>query len=531
RIYGVHPMHELLNVATVLPAFLLVALVLLPRTLTNRQAGWLRQGVTVLAGLQLALALTSGLGRLGGWLSTETFQLIGMGSGPFELSFYLDGVASLMLILVGLVGWVICRFSVRYLDGEADQGKYYRFTAFTLGSVSLMVVSGNLLLFVATWVMTSLGLHRLLLHYGDRPAAKQAAWMKFVISRIGDASLLVAVVLIYQQLKTLDFASWMEATASTGADSSIELQIASFLLVLGAITKSAQLPFHSWLPQTMETPTPVSALMHAGIVNAGGYLIIRASSIVSLSPTAMTVLAVIGGVTACFGAVVMTTQNSIKKSLAYSTVAQMGFMMLQCGLGAFSAAMLHILAHSLYKAHAFLTSGNVLNDRRATAVETPADYPVSWVSRLTVSVMVLAIGGLSFAAFDVNPLTKPGGVLLGGILCLALVSWVNQALATGESAVLYRSLVLSGVLMSIYLASFRFIDSVVAVSTPAGSAPAMLWLVTAVAASGFAALLAIHQMIPASRHPAWMRAAYVHATNGFYLDAIGRRIFAPLTST
>ena len=149
-------------------------------------------------------------------------------------------------------------------------------------------------------------------------------------------------------------------------------ELIGILFVLGAMTKSAQFPFHSWLPDTMETPTPVSALMHAGVINAGGFLVIRLSPLVSLSPIALDLLALIGALTAMLGAVVMLTQTSIKRSLAYSTIAQMGFMMLQCGLGAFSAALLHIVAHSAYKAHAFLSSGSVLDSAARTRTEFKA---------------------------------------------------------------------------------------------------------------------------------------------------------------
>jgi len=129
------------------------------------------------------------------------------------------------------------------------------------------------------------------------------------------------------------------------------------LLVGVAMLKSAQFPFHSWLPDTMETQTPLSALMHAGIINAGGFLIVRLSPVVSLSPVALNTLAIVGAFTAIFASLVMMTQASIKRMLALSTIAQMGFMMLQCGLGAFSIAVLHIVAHSLYKAHAFFIVG------------------------------------------------------------------------------------------------------------------------------------------------------------------------------
>ena len=148
---------------------------------------------------------------------------------PIAATVYYDGVASLMLTLVSFVGWVICRYSIRYLDGEADQGRYFRWTAFTIGAVSLTVISGNLLMFVASWVMTSLGLHHLLLHYGHRPAAQRAAWTKFTISRFGDVSLIVAIAILYAEFKTLDFAELFTAARSVternGSDASGRLSV------------------------------------------------------------------------------------------------------------------------------------------------------------------------------------------------------------------------------------------------------------------------------------------------------------------
>jgi NAD(P)H-quinone oxidoreductase subunit 5 len=168
-----------------------------------------------------------------------------------------------------------------------------------------------------------------------------AARKKFLISRLGDLFLTAAMVLIVSSLGSGDFATIFAAADQLRADSqplNWALSLGATFLVLGAMTKSAQFPMHSWLPDTMETPTPVSALMHAGIINAGGFLVIRLSPLISLSHLALDLLAVVGTLTAVIGSVIMLTQPTVKRALAYSTMAQMGFMMLQCGLGAFAAA-------------------------------------------------------------------------------------------------------------------------------------------------------------------------------------------------
>ena len=176
-----------------------------------------------------------------------------------------------------------------------------------------MVLSADLLFFLLCWIATSLGLHQLLVHYRERPAAHQAAWRKFTFSRIGDLCLIAAAGMIYQSFGTLDFQQLAARSSELLAAGTLpgELWLSAWLLVIGAAAKTAQFPFHTWLPETMETPTPVSALMHAGIVNAGGFLLIRLSGLLSLSGGAMMGLVVIGLTTTVLGATVMLTQPSI----------------------------------------------------------------------------------------------------------------------------------------------------------------------------------------------------------------------------
>ena len=329
---------------------------------------------------------------------------------PVSLGVYFDSLAAVMLVLVGFIGVIITRFSLRYLDGENRQGRFLRWICFSLGAVQMLIVSGNLMMFTGAWMLTSFGLHQLLTHYSDRPAAMLAARKKFLISRLGDVLLVAALVLTYLVFGSFAYEEVFAAAQTLGEHTLTGhwlLPLIGALYVLGAMTKSAQVPFHSWLPDTMETPTPVSALMHAGIINAGGFLVIRLSPLISLSHLALDFLAVVGALTALFGSVVMLTQTSVKRSLAYSTIAQMGFMMLQCGLGAFSAALLHIVAHSLYKAHAFLSSGSVLEAAAGMKGETPAQLrPMRGL--VTWAAATLAATGICTAvAWSFGVMTKP----------------------------------------------------------------------------------------------------------------------------
>ena len=519
------------------PAVILLAAGLLPNPWLNARAAAWRRVVTLVAGLQFVVAASFAIAHAVGWVPTiHWVPAIVSNQSPMAAALYYDGVASLMFTLVSFVGWVICRYSIRYLDGEATQGRFFRWTAFTVGAVSLMVLSGNLLMFVAAWVMTSMGLHQLLLHYGHRPAARRAAWTKFTISRIGDVALVAALIIIFREFRTLDFAELSTAVGSLPAVTTM-MQVAGFLLVAGAVTKSAQFPFHTWLPQTMETPTPVSALMHAGIVNAGGYLIIRTSPLVSLTPSALTTLAIVGGVTACFAAVVMLTQTSVKRSLAYSTIAQMGFMMLQCGLGAFSAAMLHIVAHSLYKAHAFLSSGSLITSAGDEAPTAPTVERTNWslVRPAVAGATSVTFLAVSFAVFGIDPMTKPGGLLLGGVFCLALTYWVGQVTRSGSRAILVRGLAVAGGLCFVYSASFVTVDKIVApslhvsglsLSTP----PEQTWLVAVALLVGFGGMFLLHAGLATGRGLKTLNKWHVHASNGFYLENSLRRVFEPLVN-
>ncbi|MEQ8836938.1 MAG: proton-conducting transporter membrane subunit [Lacipirellulaceae bacterium] len=518
-------MHEFLALLISLTALCLIGFAGVPNSVANRSSGRFRQLVTWIAALQAVAAGLICVGLATGFTSTISAEFLCIGeSGLATLSVYYDGVASLMLSLVAFIGWIICKYSIRYLDGEANQGRYFRWASFTIGAVSLMVVSGNLLLFFACWVMTSLGLHQLLMHYGERPAARRAAWSKFTVSRLGDVALLGGFTILYSQFGTLNFSELFAAIQQQSVPPSDASTWASFLLIVGAITKSAQVPFHTWLPQTMETPTPVSALMHAGIVNAGGYLIIRTSPIVSLAPTALVILAIFGAVTACYAAVVMLTQTSVKKSLAYSTVAQMGFMMLQCGLGAFSAAMLHIIAHSLYKAHAFLTSGSVLSQQAATLGAKVNSKKPSWFKVAGIGLATLLILDISLAIFAVDPIAKPGGLLLGGVLCLAMTSWLSQVMRAENSRLLYYAMGVTVSLCLAYAASYSVVDSIVAESLPSTALLASGWFLPAMILTGFAGLFLLQASVSSIAQSKRWRAFYVHASNGFYLESLLRRL-------
>ncbi|HMO84608.1 MAG TPA: proton-conducting transporter membrane subunit, partial [Lacipirellulaceae bacterium] len=271
--------------AILLPALIMLAGWLAPASMLNRRPRAVAKTAVWLTGLLLAAsaaALTvQSLGLIG---STTDWRLLG--EGPMASLVYYDGVSGLGVLLVSFVGFVVCQYSRRYLAGDPRQGDYFRWTGATVGAVTIAMLAGNLLLLFAAWLATSLSLHRLLLHYPERRAAQEAAWTKFAVSRLGDCLLLAAAGLVYREFGTLNLGELFQAF-SGGAISTERAGTAStigMLLACAAVAKSAQFPFHIWLPNTLETPTPVSALMHAGIVNAGGYMMIRLSPIIVQAP-------------------------------------------------------------------------------------------------------------------------------------------------------------------------------------------------------------------------------------------------------
>ncbi len=452
---------------------------------------------------------------------------------PLNAGVYFDSLTAVMLLLISFIGLIIARYSVRYLDGEASQGRFIRWMMFTLGAVLLMVVSRNLVMFTAAWMLTSFGLHQLLTHYADRPWAIWAARKKFLISRLGDMFLIAALALTYYCCGSFDYSDVFARVQQLGPrtdGSGWLVSLIGMLYVLGAMTKSAQFPFHSWLPDTMETPTPVSALMHAGVINAGGFLIIRLSPLVSQSHLALDFLALVGAFTALFGGVVMLTQTSIKRSLAYSTIAQMGFMMLQCGLGAFSAALLHIVAHSLYKAHAFLSSGSVLESAARLRTKAPPAWRpgFSVAALLAAFTVALGLAGSTVWLVGIDVAAKPGAVILGLILTMALTQLVWQALKTGSWRLAAQGIAAAGLVSWGYIAAYVWMDQVLASSVshqlvaPSPFDAAMIGVV----ATGFVGVFALQAVGGPLSQLSTVKSLYVHAANGFYLDIPARRVTA-----
>jgi NAD(P)H-quinone oxidoreductase subunit 5 len=461
-----------------------------------------------------------------GPVTTGTLGWRGIGIG-----FHVDRLSAVMFVLVSFIGVVVLRYSRNYLDGDARHGAFLKWLTLTLAAVLVLIVSGNLAQFILAWIATSLGLNRLLLFYPGRPGAQLAARKKFLASRIGDLCLVVAAILLLRAFGTLEFATLFasaEAALAAGQGSA-GISVAALLIVVAALMKSAQLPLHGWLIEVMETPTPVSALLHAGIINAGGFLILRMADIMVLSTGALETLAIAGGVTALFGSVVMLTQTSVKVSLAWSTVAQMGFMLLQCGLGAFSAALLHIVAHSLYKAHAFLSSGSVIDLARASinlSSSSPGGQPHP--ARLVLALIgVMGVTLIVAALFGATLTENPGAFTLGAILLMGLTHLMANAIdERPNSYVIARSAALAVGVAVAYFALQAGAERLLAASLPASlpvRGPVDLVIVLAVILAFGAVTIFQSVMARQALSPHW-QAFYVHLSHGLYLNTLTNRL-------
>lgn len=283
----------------------------------------------------------------------------------------IPAAAALVALLIAYLGWIIGDYARRYLDGEPGQTRFVVAYLATLASVSIVVVTANFAVLIAAWSASSLALHQLLTFYRDRPAAIIVAHKKFLASRLAEACLVGAAILLYRQWGTLDIGA-LAALARSAPVLPPPAALAATLVAVAVLLKCAQLPLHGWLIQVMEAPTPVSALLHAGVVNLGGYVLIRLAPLIGAAPTARALLVGIGGLTAVLAGLVMLTRITVKVRLAWSTCSQMGFMLMECGLGLYDLALLHLIAHAAYKAYAFLGAGDTVRDSLARRMSTDA---------------------------------------------------------------------------------------------------------------------------------------------------------------
>lgn len=302
----------------------------------------------------------------------------------------INPLQSWMAILVQLLGTVIGVFSSRYLQGERGQARYIAAFSGVLASVHMLLLADNWLVLISAWALIGVILERLLCFYSERPFALLAAHKKKIADRVADVLLICAGILAWLEVGSGSLSDLWTYVGSNGM--STNLQLSAVCLVLAVILRVALLPVHGWLIQVMEAPTPVSALLHAGVVNLGGYVLIRFAPLLEKAMPACTLLVAFGLGTAVLAGLVMLTRISIKVRLAWSTTAQMGFMVLECGLGLYTLAALHLIGHSLYKAHTFLSASMVVRETRLQAMRGKVSpIPISLLLAPALAVMTVML--------------------------------------------------------------------------------------------------------------------------------------------
>jgi len=382
-------------VALLLPAgaFLLLAVVA-PLRRSGRPAAYLSVlfAAGALAAAIASLRVTSTSGGYSAWL----WPWIPTEAGPLtSVGVLADGDSALMLVLVALVSFLVQMYSLGYLSDEPapSLGRYYTYQSLFAFSMMGLVLAPNFVQLFIFWELVGLCSYLLIGYWYPRPEAARAAVKAFWITKAGDVGFLIGIVLLWRQAGTFDFLELLNMT-DTGVMPLAGLGVITFCIYLGASGKSAQFPFHVWLPDAMEGPTPVSALIHAAtMVTAGVYLLTRTVWLFRLTPDVMQVIAWNGAFTALLAAVLACVQTDIKRVLAYSTVSQLGYMMAAIGAGFASAGFLHLLTHGIFKALLFLGAGAVIH-----AVGTNDIFQMGGLGRkMPQTAIVFVVGTLSLA--------------------------------------------------------------------------------------------------------------------------------------
>ena len=446
-------------------------------------------------------------------LGFATCHLLAIGTELRSASATVPLVAAVVMLLVAFLGWIIAGYSRTSLAREPGERRYVVALLATLAAVTVVLTTENLLVLIAAWAASSVTVHQLLVFYRDRPLARIAARKKFLVSRVAELCMLAATALLYHRWQTLDLDA-LARLAGTRRVVPVSVDLAAALIALAVLLKSAQLPVHGWLLEVMEAPTSVSALLHAGIVNLGGYVLIRLAPLVTTSPAAQAILVLVGSTTAVLAGLTTMTCPSIKTRLAWSTCSQMGLMVTECGLGLYDLALLHLLAHALYKAHAFLCSGETVRQSAAKRMLPPAQVGAEGAGKLrpliAAPLMLLVVAGSEALWHHVLHVPKIAGV--AALICafgIATLLWES-----GGSAALYlRNLGAAVLGVQLYLGWHAAILSGLGVASVRPLQPLAAWTALCFLLLYLAQWGAGHRA-----HSASIRRLFTWAAAGYFLD-------------
>jgi NADH-quinone oxidoreductase subunit L len=338
-----------------------VLITLLGTSIRRRTAAWI--ATLACAGSFAAAVVTfvSMLGRDPDNRSELSTGWTWLSAGDFHvgLSILTDPLSIFMMLVVTGVGSLIVAYSIGYMDGDDEERRYFAYMSLFVFSMLMLVQGGNLLLLLVGWGLVGLSSYLLIGFHHDRPSAVAAAKKAFIMNAFGDATMALAFFVLIQKTGTLEYGLAFERSHGL---SSLVLNLVALGLLGGAVAKSAQLPLQTWLPDAMEGPTPVSALIHAAtMVTAGVYLIVRTHPLFELAPKVQDVAAALGAGTLLMAGLIALVQTDIKRVIAYSTMSQIGYMFLGAGLGAYANAMFHLMTHAFFKALLFLGAGIVIH--------------------------------------------------------------------------------------------------------------------------------------------------------------------------
>ena len=416
------------------------------------------------------------------WVVAGNTAVLSLLSVSFDKSpvpifgFLADRVSLVLLLLVVTVSGIVHLYSLRAMRDEAVFRRYFTLLTLVTAEVTLVVLANNLLMLCVFWILKGVTLTFLIAHYRERPESWRAALLKLRIDLVGDAAFLAALVLVWQIFGTVEIAAinrrMIDSPQSLPA---LQLTLITGLMLCAAMAKSAQFPLHRWLPESVEAPTPISALMHAGLINSGGFLFIRLSPLFAAVPLILLAAVIIGSITVVYSTLIMLTRNDVKGMLVYSTMGQMGFMIVECGLGAFALALFHIVAHGLYKANAFLGAGSLIQQHTQN-LHPSVRRPLSGARLVLVGGVTAGLLLLVHAALGVG---LTAGSLLLAFAWLTLFSASSRLLADINIISIVLGLV---VLVPLYVLGIHAIELFFApeVGLPHPAHPAVVGAVWAV---------------------------------------------------
>jgi len=346
-----------------------LAITLANQRLTRRGAAYLASASVLISFVCAVVAFAGLWGRSpangGREVSSTLWTWLSAGSFHAGMQILVDPLSVFMMLIVSGVGFLIVAYSIGYMDGDAEERRYFAYMALFVFSMLMLVQSGNLLLLLVGWGLVGLSSYLLIGFWHHRPQAVAAAKKAFIMNAFGDATFALALFALIQHTGTLDFAQTFFLTAQQSSNHWL-VNLVALGLLGGAVAKSAQLPLQTWLPDAMEGPTPVSALIHAAtMVTAGVYLIVRTHALFELAPVVQDLAAGLGAATIILAGLIAIVQVDIKRVIAYSTMSQIGYMFLGAGIGAYGSAMFHLMTHAFFKALLFMAAGIVIHSLAA----------------------------------------------------------------------------------------------------------------------------------------------------------------------